>query len=127
MKKSWHTMTKTPWAWAVAFALLDLLWLLSLHAIGWVRTSGSGEFLGTGFDFANSALRMWNTIHYPVRMLIEPILFPLVNAQSSYPSSLIFHLYEAICILQSVLIGYVLGVVYVRLAGKHRHSAGTAS
>jgi len=120
-------MTKTPWAWAGAFALFDLLWLLGLHAVGWVRTSGGGEFLGTGFDFANSALRMWNTIHYPVRLLIEPVLFPLVNAHASYPSSLIFHLYEAICILQSVLIGYILGLAYARLARQRQHAADTAS
>ena len=126
MNKALRAMTRAPWAWAGALALLDLLWLLALHAIGWVRTSGSGEFLGTGFDFANSALRMWNTVHYPIRQLIEPILFPLVSTNSSLPGSVIFHVYEAICILQSVLIGYILGQLYVRLANKHQQSAGTA-
>jgi hypothetical protein len=125
MNKSWRAMTRAPWAWAGAFALFDLLWLLGLYAIGWVRTSGSGEFLGTGFDFANSALRMWNTMHYPIRQLLEPVLFPLVNANASVPGPLVFHVFEAICILQSVLIGYILGQVYVRLANKRQQSAST--
>jgi hypothetical protein len=127
MKNPWHAMNKSPWAWASVFALVDLLWLLSLHAIGWIRTTGSGELFGTAFDFANSAMRMWNTVHYPVRQLIEPVLFPLVNAHSSYPSSLIFHIYEAICILQSVLIGYLLGLVYIRLINKRRRSGEASS
>ena len=127
MKKSWHSLSKSPWAWAGAFALLDLLWLLGLRGVGWVRTSGNGELFGTAFDFANSAMRMWNTIHYPVRLLIEPFLFPLVTTNSPYPGALIFYIYEAICIMQSVLIGYILGLVYLRWSNKHQRSADTAS
>jgi hypothetical protein len=120
-------MKKSPWAWAGALALLDVLWLLGLHAVGWIRTSGSGEFLGSGFDFANSALRMWNTVHYPIRQLLEPVLFPLVSAHSSFPSALVFDVYEAVCILQSVVAGYILGLVYIRLSGGRRSSTEAVS
>jgi hypothetical protein len=91
--------------------LLDLVWLLGLHISAWFSVS-----LGLDFDhdfrrIHRSAGSLWNAIHLPVRRLIEPILIPVVIVHPQYPSDWVFYLYQTLCFMQSLLIGYVLGLL----------------
>lgn len=115
-KASVRDENRRPWAerpmvWAFSFSVIDLLWLLVLHTVVWSRSAENVVPLGTWWNITDSAMKLWNTIHLPVRRLIEPILFPVVTSHPLSPSDSIFFVYETLCILQSALVGYAIGVL----------------
>ena len=112
MEENWRTWVNRPMAWALLFAMLDLLWLLALHGAAWARpTDGIVSSVDAWWSIADSAMQLWNSVHLPVRRLVEPILFPVVTSHPLSPGDAVFILYEALCLLQSAFIGYVLGLL----------------
>lgn len=100
-----------PILWAVWFVVLDLIWVLGLHAVAWNRGPKGTILDGEHLDIAALAMKLWNTLHVPVRWLVEPILFPVVTSHPQSPSDIVFFAYEALCILQSALVGYALCIL----------------
>lgn len=117
MEKNWPKWGYKPVMWALLFTLLDLLWLLGLQVAAWARpTDVSGH---AWWSIADSAMRLWNFIHLPVRRLVEPVLFPVVTSHPLSPSDAVFVLYAAVCLLQSALVGYAVGLL-IRLVSKRK-------
>lgn len=111
MRKNWRAWVNRPVMWALLLALLDLLWLLGLHVAAWSRPTDGIVSVDAWWSIADSAMQLWNSVHLPVRRLVEPILFPVVTSHPLSPSDAVFILYEALCLLQSVFIGYVVGLL----------------
>ena len=111
MDENRHPWAEKPIVWAFSFAVFDLLWLLGLHAVAWSRATDKVVSVGTWWSITDSAMKLWNTLHVPVRRLIEPILFPVVTSHPLSPSDSVFLVFETLCVLQSVIVGYAVGVM----------------
>lgn len=100
-----------PILWAACFVVLDSIWVLGLHAIAWSKGPEVAILDAEQLNIAALAMRLWNTLHVPVRWLVEPVLFPVVTSHPLSPSSIVFFAYEVLCIFQSALVGYVLCIL----------------
>lgn len=104
----------SPAIWAVGFAVFDAVLLLS------IRLSALAEDytdLRLNEDSLHEKLvGLWNIVHKPVRIFVEPILFPVITFHPPTPSAAIFLLYEILCVVQFFLVGYAVGltVFYIR-------------
>src|SRR5690348_10769146 len=104
--------------WAGLFALIDTVWLLSLFVAS-LAADGSRDI--TGGVYA-AAMRLWSLFHLPIRRLVEPALFPVVTSHPLSPSDSIFILYGVICIVQSALLGFVIGMLVEWMQQKRTRS-----
>lgn len=112
MKENRRTWVNRPMVWALLFTMLDLLWLLALYGAAWARpTDGIVPSVDVWWSIADSAMQLWSSVHFPVRRLVEPILFPVVTSHPLSQDDAVFILYEALCLLQSTFIGYVVGLL----------------
>jgi hypothetical protein len=119
MKNKRWALVNRPVMWALLLILLDLVWLLGLYSKAWFSLAvyvpdndSCWEIYGTCWKIHLSALHLWNSMHLPVRRLIEPILIPVITTSDpSYPGDWAYYLYLALCLLQSMVIGYVLGLL----------------
>lgn len=118
MGKDWRTWGYRPVMWALLFTLLDLLWLLGLQVAAWTRPTDAVSD-SAWWSVADSAMQLWNSVHSPVRWIVEPVLFPVVTSHPLFPSDAVFIFYEAICLLQSAFVGYVVGLL-IRLVSQRK-------
>lgn len=89
-------LRKPPFHLAAIFFSLDVLWVIAIHVF-----SGTAAF--------NPLVQMWNYVHFPIRFFVEPMMFPVITTHPLSISATDLLLYEGICTLQSVLLGYGLG------------------
>jgi hypothetical protein len=112
MKNKWLNWINKPVTLALLLLLLDLAWLLGLHIGHWLLSPPDGMVpTKDPFEIINPAVQLWNFVHLPIRSLIEPIVFSIVTSHPLYPSSLMFYFYQIICLQQSLIIGYALGLL----------------
>lgn len=109
--------------WAIAFGLADALWLVLIYALS-LGAHGEHESRSNSVAaLAEHAITIWNAVHAPIRRLVEPALFPIVSSHPPHPDTGWFMLYYVVCVLQSVLLGYVVGLL---VRAMHHTSTTTA-
>lgn len=108
-KRNWKYR---PVVWAIVFGVFDVVWLLLIHLTA--RMTDYSDLKLDDDSFGMQLTTMWNVAHKPIRTIIEPILFPIVTSHPPTPSDGVFFLYEALSVLQFVIIGYIVGLVVSR-------------
>lgn len=109
-----------PIALSLVFSLTDVVWLITLYVSGWGRSTGKINFPSTLWKIGDLIMHYWNEVHFPIRFFIEPIILPISTAHPlSVPLWLILF-YQVLCVFQSTLVGYILGVIiqYLKLPTK---------
>lgn len=106
-KRNWKYR---PAVWAIAFAAFDVVWLLLIHLVAWITPHDDSDFTLSDHFISDHMIAMWNAAHKPIRIIIEPILFPVVTFHPPTPSGAVFLIYQGLCVLQFVLIGYIIGL-----------------
>lgn len=91
-------LKKIPVLLAVLFSMLDLLYVVFLNFF-------------TCSKSYHALARIWNDIHAPVRFFADPMIFPVITTHPLSITLLDVLLYDGICILQSTVIGYVIGLL----------------
>jgi hypothetical protein len=84
------------------FFLVDLLWIGGLWVFGSVLSE---------WDLNMVLTQVWNTVHTPARLVLEPILFPAAMTHSLSPPWAIWWLYFVGCAVQSLLVGMMCGYI----------------
>lgn len=102
---------------ALILGALDLAWFLLL--VAW-----SAAVSGDSTSGYMSALRGWNAIHYPIRRLIDPLLLPHVDSGASSLQTDLFVAYGALCVVQSLALGFVLGLLIALIRDRHKPGLG---
>lgn len=105
-----------PRTWAIAFALVDVMCLVVLQATASATDYGNVELTGVLKAFVGGIASIWNWAHLPMRLVAEPLLFPVVTADPLTPGSVVFLAFAALGVLQSAIVGYVFGAVVARIA-----------
>ena len=91
-------MNRLPLVMAITFFTIDLLSVIYLN-------------ICTESIRCASVAHVWNEIHSPIRLFIEPLIFPEVNTHPLSITLLDMFFYDGACILQSTLIGYGTGLL----------------
>jgi len=120
MKKNYkfgeHKYIRIPLLSATVFAVIDLLYLCVLHLTQFLAAAEDGVITHTWWDISKPISSFWFNAHQPWSGFLQPY-FIEIWTHSHYTEidpSLIYQ-YEALCILQSVLIGCMVGVLIAKL------------
>jgi hypothetical protein len=108
---------RIPNMWAIALALADVLWLIALHVAAALRTTQEFMHMDAWWSVLDGATKVWNAAHLPFRRIVEPLFFPVATSHRSSTAGGMFLLYEALCVLQFALIGYVIGHLVRYMSG----------
>jgi hypothetical protein len=111
---------RIPNIWAIAFALADVLWLIALHVAAALRAPQEFLDMDTWWSVLDGATKFWNVAHLPCRRIFEPLFFPVVASHPLSTAGGMFLLYEALCVLQFALIGYVIGYFVRYMSGSRK-------
>lgn len=110
---------KIPIYFAIFFSVVDIVWLLLLDIHGWSISLGYIVFQDMWWDIGDRAMMLWNQIHFPTRYFIEPILFPVVTFHPLSISSTTIFIYQTLCVLQSTITGFILGILVQIVRRRH--------
>jgi len=116
---------RRPWFWAAVFAIADALWLTLMETMAWATQYGNTEVSHVFQVIFRGISSLWSSIHFPIRMILEPIFFSAVTTDPLQPAPEIFLAFEVLCLVQSAIVGYFVGVIILRLRRPGGH-AGTA-
>lgn len=100
-----------PVKFACFFGTVDIFFLMLLHLANYQRGVNEATYFSDHWRYLEYSFKVWNAIHLPIRRVIEPVLFPVVTFHPFSVTQFTFILYQAICILQSVVIGFIVGVL----------------
>lgn len=118
MKKPERLPLRARWRWALWFGGIDLLLLLGLFGLSEIKQSESIPLFGTVWMLSEHITRFWVFIHSPTRLMIEPILFPVMTSHPAFPSMYLLFLYQAFCILQFAVLGFLVGIAVEKFRSK---------
>lgn len=110
-------LNKTPLKLALVFTFLDLLCVVLLQAFAWSKYLEKVIEFDKWSKIYSPILVGWNAIHSPIRNIIEPMLFPIIT---THPLSITLSdmvIYYGVCILQSTVIGLVIGWLIQKIDG----------
>lgn len=110
MKGTQHLPSRPRWRWALWFGGSDLLLLLGLYGLAGIKQSENVPLFGIVWRLSEYTTRFWGFIHSPTRLMVEPILFPVMTSHPVFPSVHLLFLYQALCIFQSVVAGFLVGI-----------------
>lgn len=100
-----------PISWAVAFGLADAMWIALIYALSSVLQTEGTFTHSVARAVLQALIGTWNSLHTPIRTVVEPLLFAVVEAHPENPGDGTFIAYYALCIVQSVIIGYIIGLL----------------
>jgi hypothetical protein len=88
-------------------ATADVLYIAVIYAAVAIRNMQSPVYVS--WPALDAAMQLWNRVHFPVRFVVEPLLFSEATSHPPSPSGAVYFLYYALCVAEFALIGYALG------------------
>jgi hypothetical protein len=96
---------KSPLLMAIGLTVVDITWVLLIN----IYTDPHGSYVWIEF---------WNKVHAPIQSFLDSYVFNMIATNSPSTNITDMLVYEGVCVLQSTVLGYVLGILIRRIMMK---------
>lgn len=111
---------------AMAFAVIDAAYLCALHLFEAFGANDDGVIEHTWSDITWPMRTLWFNAHQPWSGFIQPYFIEIwTRPHSGQVDTSLIYQFEALCVLQSVLIGLTVGVLIAALSSQQQSGAGS--
>jgi hypothetical protein len=95
---------------ATVLTVVDGIYLLCLHLVEILSANEDGVTSHWWWDISRPMREFWFEIHLPWSRFLQSFFYEIWTDDHKQ-NFLQLYLYEAICIIQTVVVGYILGIV----------------